>query len=668
MFKLNSFRLYFLALIIFTGCAYFNTMFNALKLYDQGTLRKSELKTNQITPEIRKSYYSAIDKCWSLINLYGDSSEYADDALLLIGKSYIQVEEYTKAERFLTQFTQKYRNSDLIGEARLWLARALLEEKKEDQARAMIDELLLEDTDTDIKASAFFTSGKLYYNHSEYNDAIAAFEKCLELSDNDELSGETEFILGNIYFDQENYVSAVDHYNSVREYETPVHLEYEAMFRKVVAQSELEKYDLAQKTLLSMLRESRFKNNYSEIEAKIGEIYELQNKTDQAADQYLYVMEKYPRSFGSAQSAFNLGHIVEDFYADPDSALTLFKRVRKENSRSDFVEEADRQAGILAEYLKLNANLTKSRHDLEMAIQARDSLRADSIALADSLLNSAVVAATIDSADTSATDSVQVVKNDAVKAAKPPKRAGPSIKTIKETIQKNYFALAEFFLLTLQKPDSAELKYSEFISQFDDSVRTPRAYHALNYLYAFILKDSVKADSIESIILEKYPESKYADYILRARGQEVNKEVVVVDTLKEQYHQAENALQRDDFESAITQFSKIATIDSGGTWGEKSRFAIAWIYENKLKDVEKAVAAYTAFADEYPRSKASVLAKNKIKEPAPEVEPAPVDSTAVSDSTVVKSKQAPAEIKPSQDTKPAVRKHIPRRSRRKRNN
>ena len=66
---------------------------------------------------------------------------------------------------------------------------------------------------------------------------------------------------------------------------------------------------------------------------------------------------------------------------------------------------------------------------------------------------------------------------------------------------------------------------------------------------------------------------------------------------------------------AIELFNQIAIQDSGTLWAEKSRYAVAWIYERKLGNSAKAVEAYTILAREYPDSKTAQIAKNKIKRP-----------------------------------------------------
>jgi hypothetical protein len=215
---------------------------------------------------------------------------------------------------------------------------------------------------------------------------------------------------------------------------------------------------------------------------------------------------------------------------------------------------------------------------------------------------------------------------------------------IELSLKKNRFKLAEFFLLTMQNYDSAEVAYTQFIATYEDSIYTPKAYHALNYIYTFILHNPVKKDSIEQIILVKYPGSAYADFILKQKNPDGFKEQdeLQADSYKIRYLQGEKELFQDNYSEALAIFNEIAVADSGGDWGEKARYATAWIYEHKLYDIPKAIKVYTIVSTEYPNTKIGKIARDKIKEPLPEAPPA--DSLALplpADSSVVDSLALP---------------------------
>jgi hypothetical protein len=100
------------------------------------------------------------------------------------------------------------------------------------------------------------------------------------------------------------------------------------------------------------------------------------------------------------------------------------------------------------------------------------------------------------------------------------------------------------------------------------------------------------------------------------------------------------------YPEAIDFFNQIAEEDSGTALAQKARYATAWIYENKLEDIQNAVTAYAVLAKEYPNTEAGKIAQNKIKIPVQEeIE----TTTANQDSTISNENGA---ITPSIDEDP----------------
>ena len=212
-------------LFLIISCAYYNTMFNAFKMYDEGNLKIANSRDGKINADIKKTFNSAIDKCWTLINSYGDSSDWADDALLLIGKSHYLIEEYSKADRFLDQFIKKYPKSELLNEAKIWYAKVLVKTKEDDKALIILNEMLVNDVDDELKAEALSSIGSIYYLREEYDEAINKLNECIDISDDDILSATSQYQIGKIYFDLDQNVNAIENFNYVLDYDPPEELE-----------------------------------------------------------------------------------------------------------------------------------------------------------------------------------------------------------------------------------------------------------------------------------------------------------------------------------------------------------------------------------------------------------------------------------------------------------
>ena len=588
------------------SCAYYNTLFNALKSYDAGNKKIETSKDGQITAEIRKDFYAAIDKCWKLINLYSDSSKYADDALVLISKSHYQVEEYSKSEMYLTQFISRYPRSAFGPEARLWLAKSLIKLGKADQASEYLNTIIAEGHQDDITAQACFYLGELFLQQKNYEPALNNFRNCIRISHDDDLSARAQLTIADIYFEEKDYQAAIDNYDQVSDFSGPIKVDFDAQVKKVSTLILMGEYTEAGDVLIELLNQSRFVDYYPFFQARMGECYALRKKFDQAADKFQYVLQKHPRTEGAGIAAFGLAQLQETYFNNPDSARKLYLRVGQEDKNSNYKSRADQRAQLLQAYVKIKENIQKDLADLNTTNPG------------DSAVVQLVEDSTMVEGD-SLIESGRPKPEKEKKKTEPPK-AKRSLGQIKVSLEKNRFALAEFFLLNMQYYDSAEVAYTHFIENTTDSILYAQAYYALYYIEEYGKQDTVAGSQYEKIILDKFPSSVYAEYIQEKSGEKKPEQTETTDSIKIQYLQAESFLFENKYDDAILLFDQIAVQDSGSAWAEKARYAVAWIYENKLQDIPRAVEAYTVMIREYPNSKMIQMAKNKIKLPEETVE------------------------------------------------
>jgi len=604
----------FIALVLFltllAGCAYYNTMFNANEKYETGERLLSQSKGKEITPEIRKDFYDAIDKCWKLINIYGDSSTYADDALLLIGKSHFQVEEFIKSERYLRQFLSRYPKSDLIAEANLWLGKSLVNLDRDDEAIMFLNEALDADKSDEMNSDALLSLGNINFKQKNYKKARTNLEQVIDISYSDDLDARAQYLIAESFFEEGKYAEAAANFNLVSDYKTQIDFLFDAFMRRIDCMVEMGQLDQAVELLDENSTNNRFLHKNSVMRARIADIYKDEGKFIEATNEYDDVLKKYPRTEGSAMAAFGMAQLMEFAYSDLDSARALYQRVGQEYRQSDLTEYAEKRARMLDQYQKIEANIKRDLDDLqkiETAVEDSSSVTENQQQVTE--------------------NQQQVTEENGTNQPKQAVSRKPAIRSKEEilsSLQKNKFAKAEFFLLTLANNDSAVALYKAFTKLSADTALVPKAYYALYYIYAHELEMPDKADSIRQIILQDYPETSYAAYFKSKKT--TARKITDDDSLyKHLYEEGETLMFDGRFEEAIDIFTQIAVEDSGSEFAKKARYASAWIYEKKLDDIPGAVHAYTILANEYPQSEAGKLAKEKIKEPVEE--PSPIDST-----------------------------------------
>ncbi|MBN2426115.1 MAG: tetratricopeptide repeat protein [Calditrichaceae bacterium] len=619
--------LFIITLILIAGCAYYNTFFNAKARYKEGQEAQKQVKDGKLPSNAQKSYTDAISKCWKLIDTYGDSSSYADDALLLIGKSHYHLQEYDKSERVLQQFISNYKSSEFIPEAKLWLARTYIELNKDDEAINELNNISQYKISNEIASESFYILGDLKYKRGQYNEAVDNFLKSIELTSDEEKAGRGNYYIGESFFQLKDYVNAIPYYEKVNKLDVPILLEFEALMKKVNALIELERLDDAIIELKEILADNRFIDYFAIVETKLGNISEYQEMPQFALEQYHDVIKKYNKGEGPALSAFYIAQLYEHEFVRFDSAKIYYDKVRSFSPSSEAAGDAAVKSKLLDEYLKLRDRLNKDISDY-IKLTKGDSLLIDSVDIeVKEEINPEIESLSSDRFSerpfSDQPDSTEdEINSNITKKSEPAKKAvnrDPDL--VYNSMMKNTFSLGEYFLLRYQLPDSAKTIYLHFVNNFQDSLLSPKAYYALYYIYSGNESTQSKADSIKSIIINTYPNSLYAAKFITPEKIKKSKTAMADSIANSLYLEAENLLEANRYVSAIKKFEAITEIDSASIWAAKSRYAIAYTYENYLNNIPKAIDNYTIIANKYPKSEFSIIAKNKIKEIPPEVLP-----------------------------------------------
>ena len=115
----------------------------------------------------------------------------------------------------------------------------------------------------------------------------------------------------------------------------------------------------------------------------------------------------------------------------------------------------------------------------------------------------------------------------------------------------------------------------------DDSITEPLQIYSRAELLAFQHKNDLALQTLDSILV-LYPGRKI--------------------TANVWFKKAGIYITKGDFDSAITLYSDIVKNYADGVLADDALFRIGTIYENNLKDIEKAKSTYEQFIDKYPSS------------------------------------------------------------------
>lgn len=677
------FRYLLFALILFvSGCAYYNTLFNAKNSYKEGLKVIQGSPDQKATPPTAKKYFEdTIDKCWKLIELYSDKSKYADDALLYIAKSEFYLERYAQSQQHLEQFIQKYPESNLLSEAHLWYAKVLLKENEVEKANEYFLLVINNAKNAQLRSEANLSLGLYAFENENYEQSIEYFQRALKEKLDNEYKALLLYHLGEAYYIQKDYKNAIEQYKKVENFNPSVDVEFKSKLHLAKSYSALEKYNDAQRILKKMLTAPRFQTYIPVIKSTMGEVYERQGQVAEAVSIYTEVVKDRKPGEGTAQAAYDLAHIYETYYHNIDSAVVYYGKVSQLYSKFDSAGAANKRKVFLSEFKEIRDKINDEErlaYRLKNEPSFMDSLykaqREDSLekltsvptqqntAREDSLLRQlayrdSVALGLIDTTATALADSLQNQNADSLAqleenifqgfrntgnesketnpltqapqlntgAEKPEEEKKPlemrKLPQIEFDLMNNRYHLAEFYLLKEQNYDSAAYHYHKFLETYEDSILTPKALYSLIYIYKSPgHEDPKQVEELENQILENYPNSVFARHILRSKGllKEEEPPPTPEQEAEKLFLKAESLYFAGDLSRSVQTYNFVASMDTSWLISAKARYASAWIYEHDLAMRDSALAAYQKIIDNYPTATAYVTVAKKKTTPIAE--------------------------------------------------
>jgi len=156
-------------MLVFTGCVYFNTFYNARKYYAEA-MNAKEKNDGKVTPSINTKFETSIGKCAYIIQEY-PTNKWVDDAILLMGQCYYEQEYYIKAIRKFQEYEKYYNKFELYPIAKLYLAKTYLAMKEFDEAMKQFSAIFNNPRFQEVRTDAYFDLADYYIKRNKFNDA-----------------------------------------------------------------------------------------------------------------------------------------------------------------------------------------------------------------------------------------------------------------------------------------------------------------------------------------------------------------------------------------------------------------------------------------------------------------------------------------------------------------
>ncbi len=705
--RIHSILLVFtLTALISSGCgtfrnatAYFNTYYNASHLFDQAVAelekapqpaRDSNYFAPYKTPAgTVKKFESVIEKGSKVIQFHGESG-YVQDAILMIGKSYLYQNETESAGRKFKELLDNFQGSDKVPEARLWYAKSLYMGKNDEEALIAVKELTAAgqseidglEVDDDLLLEGLMLEAQIYADRGEAEIAGKTLARIRTLDGDGRLKAIAQYQFGMVNEMTGAYTDAAAAYDAVSDFSPDTDMKFKAKLQKGVMLSMAGEHERALETFDEIIEWPLKKTQSALVDFEIANTYWAMGDSAAAFTLYDIIDSSYKKTDAAARAYFKRGDILQHTYLQLEGAKEFYGKARSEYPASPVTAEARVRFTSLDHYFKTHASLAKDdslfyamvHTDSGGTVARPGSLTEDTAAsTGKSGITEAGAApdrgAPVTEGETQQTPRGQLqaigglsmralraiprhlvadpedagvltglAENGAgggepgsppaarseegkpspggkgktktpPPAPKTPPKAALTPEKLAEKIAAERYELGGVLLLDLGLPDSALMYYEQIVRDHPTSVLVPKALYAISEVHR-TLGDSAMVDSLYDLILAEHPRTEYAGQVRKTRGLDT---VEAVDSpALARYREAEAKLFGDDPDGALAMFREIYETTTDSVVRPKACYAIGWVFENVVVELDSAESWYKRLMKSYPSSEYAANAKPRV--------------------------------------------------------
>ena len=657
--RLTKIILLVVAAGLFAGlnsCVYFNTFYNANQHYKAAEKENENLQEGQFRAQ---NYNKAIDTAAKIPENWPES-KYVDNALLLMGICYYKIGNYPKAQRKFEEIITNYPETELLDEAALYKGKCLIENRSFDEARDVLTALSSSNAKKEIVREANFALGELLFSEEKYIQAADIYSRIAENTRNKEIQSRASLLAAECYTFSDNYPAAAQAYEIASKYRKNTRqVRFDARFNRAVSLRKSGDIEGAEEVLEDILKDQKLFEFHSVAKVELADIGLEKGNVEEAVEELEKVIEEKPKTDESARAHYIMGIINRKHFEDYTKAEEHLNSVSNEKSDSPYADSAEVALKILIDWRETLAKIDSlgnlilaDENFLAGIIDTTETL--DTTDLDDASLRSLfgkeeegeiespeeesrpeffkssdppsppkpvfepesekIIAppdTTIGASaltDSLLSDSTAVTAGQDTLQQEIPEPAPILIDTlaILEGIEKNRenidvyrFQLAEILFFQIENTDSSKI----LLNALADSANKFKTEN-----------DSAAVDSLNHLLIDKYPSTEYALAAGNKLG--ISLENTQVDSGEIYFKIAEELLfEQDDYLQARVNYTLVDSLYPESDYAPKSLYALAYIYRDKLEDDSLAIMYYKLLAEKFPDDTLAVIAAKRTKEP-----------------------------------------------------
>jgi len=342
------------------GCVYFNTFFLANKAYNEAEEQRIRAHQEVAVGGAAQKYDEAIKKASKVLQNH-PKSKYADDALLMIGKSFYYTGQYSRGREKFIELTGVFRDSKLVPEARFYMGMCEYYLGNTDQAKVMLRDMADNGKDKSLRRRALFMLARIPFEEEEYVEALPRLGEYLERHSGSELRIRADSMVAACYWETEQYDSARVAYKELAKRGDDLDFKFAALYRYSEAAYHLDDFESGMKEFRDLAKDDRWYQHKGILEYQIAMGLWSVDSVDAALEIFREIPISYQRTEAAARSLFAMGEIYQIETDSLYQAQSYFKEIAKVwTADREFAAAAVERSREIGQLLALQGDLSTS--------------------------------------------------------------------------------------------------------------------------------------------------------------------------------------------------------------------------------------------------------------------------------------------------------------------
>jgi TolA-binding protein len=337
-------------LIVAGSCAYFNTLYNARRIYREAEERREAGTGGE--REMRDSYKEVVIKCSKIVRDY-PNSRWVDDALFLMGKALVRQGETDKGIRKFIELNTNFPKSDYVPKSIYWLGLAYYEKADYNQALVYTGRFLKEYPKNELRTRVMFLAGDIHKELEQEEDALSFYSRVAEESSDGEVVDEATLKTAELFYAKEDWEKAAAAYLKVLRKGIPWERRYEISLALGQCYSRIGRCREALDVYDGLLEEIVSAKEKPPVVLGRATSYICMDSLETALSIFKGVTGEFPRSTYSAEAYYRMGVIYHEKLDSLSRAQGAFAKVAGEYANSDFAETAIQKSTSIKRLLEL---------------------------------------------------------------------------------------------------------------------------------------------------------------------------------------------------------------------------------------------------------------------------------------------------------------------------